>query len=84
MKHDWAAHHPCMQLKWPAGYPHHVHSFRPPPLPCSNNFVLLKCIEEVTQKALAARAERKQLQVRRGLLGVCKVLLLGSPPTLEL
>ncbi|KAI7843080.1 hypothetical protein COHA_003251 [Chlorella ohadii] len=28
----------------------------------SNNFVLLKCIEEVAQKALAARAERKQLQ----------------------
>ncbi len=41
--------------------------------------MLLKCIEEVTQKALAARAERKQLQVRAGLLGVCQVLLLASP-----
>ncbi|PRW60569.1 Transcription factor AP-1 [Chlorella sorokiniana] len=28
----------------------------------NNNFVLLKCIEEVAQKALAARAEQKQLR----------------------
>lgn len=32
-------------------------------LPCSNNFVLLKCIEEVAQKALAARGEQQQLRV---------------------
>ena len=50
---------------------------------CSNNFVLLKCIEEVAGKALAARAEHKQLRDKLARLGgapaPAAALLAGAP-----